>query len=1466
VKKSALLVFLSILIFSVYSDDIASSPSQGGLALSAYADFVGLLDELNCSAVYEHIKYFASLGSRMSGYPGCDEASRYIYNYFNSVGLRNVTYDRFKVTVPVDYGASFQLITRSESGFKIYPMEPNYACPVVANGLTGSLTYVGDGDIEDLDEKVIEDAIVLMDYKSMDRWLTIASLGAKAVIFIEPADGSFSTIYDTLSKSTSFPSSYSLNDVLPFNFPRFYISYEDFSRLYGIMSSEPELIYANITARSIWEEREARNVMGFIEGEDKEHVLIISAHYDSYSVALSVAPGANDAVGVSVLLELARLLNMPQFKPKYTLLFIAFAGHHQILSGSRHFYFNYVLGDKTDLGKKIIGQVDLQLSTLSDTVATVNFDTWAGVPPSGTQIKYEEIDGYITNELIDAINCQTGKKLKLVSGCSGLMFPYDKLRFPMWRKTTDMGPMIANDRAGYALETVDFGGYLYSPMDSLDKIDLENLEMNAATSICVVYGLTQTEGLDEAFSRSVFKGTEWCQCFGGQVVVYNITTDWYDGKKALVLLRYTYHPDVCSMWPRPLAKFTEENGSFVFYVVPPARHPYEMDWAKINAFVINNDMGNIEYAPSRGERSWHSDFVKVGEWNTPGRYADKPDDIGFYVIFKCGTFVLNDIIYPRDLANRIALSISPLKWDSKTLPEEYYVQAKGGVTVACVPPDMPVGFLVKSPYRFTPIGVLANTTEDNPDGWGYTIKAGEQILFHRSRFLYALDLYRVSSRYIAGLEATKIAGTSKIVECRRQASIILEKAHAALLNLSYGGFLRYSVDAWGTILEAYEQARGTSVDIINVLPFFALLLIPFTFLFERLVFHAESGKKRIALMMLIFFITYAFFSFWHPSFRLASNPIMLVICCLIIFLVLPSIWMLLSFISRSLRKLMIKTIGLHIVEVGRTSAALLSFQNGIENMRKRKFRTFLMLLTVTLLVVGVTLFSSLTTIQTVRLKSLQITPPYEGILIYYPPAWGTPVTSSVAEYVKAAYPGEVDVSRISWLYSGATRDNPDVLLMISCGEKEHGLYVLMGIERPPFWLNFVNFTGRWFVEGETNSIILPKSVLDALDAHIGDKVRILDMDLTIVGSVDDRFLQDVTDLNTESILPIDRREEDLPPVPTDQLAIIPYDLIRQFKGSWLASITVIPKNSSMVKQISTEILKILKDINMVSGVGNEIIFYGFSTVIQVFGWQMQIVPVAIAGFMILNIILGSIKEREREIFIYSSVGLSPLHIAFMFLADSMIYAVVGGVLGYISAMALYQVISPITLGALEMNYSSLFVTSSLGGMMLVTIASAIYPAIKASRIVTPSLERAWRIKTKPMGDLWEIPLPIRLESDSDASGASNFLLEFINVQVGETGKFSPEKIEFSEDGELLEITSQMRLAPYDRGIKQEAKIQLVKDRTMNKWNVKLVLRRMDGSHSDWIRLVRGFIDDLRKQFLLWKAMSPEEKKRYISKK
>ena len=65
------------------------------------------------------------------------------------------------------------------------------------------------------------------------------------------------------------------------------------------------------------------------------------------------------------------------------------------------------------------------------------------------------------------------------------------------------------------------------------------------------------------------------------------------------------------------------------------------------------------------------------------------------------------------------------------------------------------------------------------------------------------------------------------------------------------------------------------------------------------------------------------------------------------------------------------------------------------------------------------------------------------------------------------------------------------------------------------------------------------------------------------------------------------------------------------------------------------------------------------------GMELVFFPILIAVLIVLNTMLGSVFERVHEIHIFSSIGLAPSHIGMLFIAEALVYAILGRVAGYL---------------------------------------------------------------------------------------------------------------------------------------------------------------------------------------------------------
>ena len=285
------------------------------------------------------------------------------------------------------------------------------------------------------------------------------------------------------------------------------------------------------------------------------------------------------------------------------------------------------------------------------------------------------------------------------------------------------------------------------------------------------------------------------------------------------------------------------------------------------------------------------------------------------------------------------------------------------------------------------------------------------------------------------------------------------------------------------------------------------------------------------------------------------------------------------------------------------------------------------------------------------------------------------------------------------------------------------------------------------------------------------------------------------------------------------------------------------------------------------------------------GVSTILIPLAISVLIVLNTMIGSVHERRGEIGIYTSVGLAPSHVAFLFVAEALAFAIISVVLGYLVAQLSAGLLAGTPLWAgMTANYSS---TAGIAAMLLViavVLISVIYPAQVASEIAIPDVTRTWTLP-EPVGNTMSIVLPFLIKTTEQAC-AGGYLMEYYNAHRDIShGAFATESVACSfippEDlpghgilsmvppQELLneDICFTMELtawlAPFDFGVRQQVKLIFCpSDLYKGFKQIRVQLTREAGEQMMWQNLNKRFLNSLRKQLLVWRSLDTESRKHY----
>ena len=433
--------------------------------------------------------------------------------------------------------------------------------------------------------------------------------------------------------------------------------------------------------------------------------------------------------------------------------------------------------------------------------------------------------------------------------------------------------------------------------------------------------------------------------------------------------------------------------------------------------------------------------------------------------------------------------------------------------------------------------------------------------------------------------------------------------------------------------------------------------------------------------------------------------------------------------------------------------------------------------------------------------------------------------------------------------------------------------------------------GRWFEPGDRQHIILPRKIADSLritNEDVGSaKVQFSGQNYTVIGILDqDRFKQ-ITDLDQEPLTPVDfvqmaqlQRQgktdsssgfQQYLHLDPDVIFFIPYRTVMNLGGELRSVAMAYGKDDAgVLTDLKGNLMKRV-DMNLYAAQNGKIDRFSSIGSNSSKGFETILIPILIAALIVLNTMLGSVFERVKEIHTFSSIGLSPTHIGTLFMAEALVFAIIGAVSGYILGQSVaqglfwYEKITGNVIG-LSLNFSSLSAVLSTLIIVAVVLLSTLWPAKKASEVATPAIQRSWQV-ADPEGDLWRIRLPFAVTGDQ-AVGVNGFLAEWFQSYEGySVGDFITEGIYRetfdSEYGEAFRIGCKAWLAPFDLGVSQHIKLETVPTELADVYDLRLTLTRVSGDVSNWKRVNRRFMNTLRKQFLIWRTLSASERERYL---
>jgi len=1444
-------VGLGSVVFTVLMGYVISTrpPIRQGERPPLFEDVVDISDSITKKELRSTVRSLSNLGSRLVGREGCDDASKYVLERFRFEGLRDVKADQFNVTIPGPAEASIDF----EDGVRIpiHPFWPNGVRPAVLapEGEELRIVDVGKGMGVDLDGKEVEDSAVILDLMSGRRWMDLAGLGARLLLFPEDPNILRPEAEDKVAS-------------IPIDMPRFWVEDRHAEELRARHNQR-----ALVRSQLSWENRVGWNVMGWLDGTEPDSgdaPVVLAAYYDAVSVVPDLCPGADQAASMACLFQLLKVLSAN--RPARSVLFLATSSHCYGLQGMRDFVERYLLTQALEPAMVIC----LDLSSGSSRLGCFFKGSLVEQEENNLKSRFAELGRTLLSEsraLEQALGVGTGQRyVDAINNTAGKNWRcYFPGPFPGEHELVNMAGIPS-----VCFATVDDARrYWDTPLDRFERVRWDELLDQVRFLCCLLPDWINRSG--PFLRRSPDR--VWTSLVG-RTVTFDMQSSYVPDdpvQGALVMIRSPWEQDFMAGIRGVPVLTSDENGVFRFGGLPSVKGSGGY-WGqqKVEMFVVDGLTGDVVMAPNLGPE---------GALNYPLEVQmDFEEKEVTAVMFPCDTLSLYDLVDQRTYRPFRVIDIYDARTNSSPFEYGYSLSHRH----PCATVYVRQGGSVRVAMGIGPVGrqlVLLNGSREDPLGVGFQSSSKRTI--KRIPFAAARDLWNLNEMRLERLRSRGVSN-SLAQELHDEALRHILQAEEALLTNKLGEFLSASRAAWSTEARAYPDILSTTNDVVKGALFHLFLVLPFSYFTERLLIGSRSLDKRIMGTAGVFMVTFMVYRYLHPAFALTLTPFIVLLAFVIGTLSILVIVIVIKKFEERLEQMKTESLGVHQADLERLSAALVAFTLGISSMRRRRVRTGLTCSSIVLLTFTILSFTSVTPqLRRNEVEFRRGNPAYRGLLVR-DRIW-SPLLPEVYEGLREEMGKDAVIAPRAWYYSALVGQRSFVEVDYLQRGASLTVSSILGMsqgEKDIFPVEQMLTAGRWLKDGALE-VIVPTNVawdLGLLPSDVEEaKLRVLGLDLLLVGICDPSRVKAVPDLDGEMITPVDhllmaekRREEGEPDpdeleryvhMAPESTIIMPYDLLLPMGGQ-LRSVALGAETDEIVSDILNQLM-VRAEFTVFSCDGKQVKLYSSIGRMGLGGTRSLFVPMVLAGMIVLNTMLGSVSERTREIGVYSSVGLAPSHVGALFLAEASVYALIGGVCGFIMGQAVAKVAVEFSLLAdAGVNYSSMSAVGISVSVMGIVLLSALYPARMASRVAVPALERQWRLPS-PQGEEIVLDLPFTV-SGSSALGILGYLYEFLSAHVERSvGHFATDNVALRLGmQDEVELLFDVWLAPFDLGVSQNTILRALAQDEDGFRGLRMVMRRLSGDEASWISVNRTFINGMRKQFLIWRTLRVADRERY----
>jgi len=764
-------------------------------------------------------------------------------------------------------------------------------------------------------------------------------------------------------------------------------------------------------------------------------------------------------------------------------------------------------------------------------------------------------------------------------------------------------------------------------------------------------------------------------------------------------------------------------------------------------------------------------------------------------------------------------------------------------------------------------------------GRGFSLGGGE-IKSLRVTRRSAADLWRLNESRVDVLRKKDIRDDS-LEELHGRAEDLIQSAERETSALRSEAL---SASAFWASQPVYRKTRRMLDDLVLAVLILLGLSVPFAFAVERMIIGATTIYRQISWFAVFFAATFVVLYLSHPAFAIANTPVIIFLGFAIVVMSVLVIAIIMRKFEVELKALQGMTTTVHAVDVSRVSTFVAAMQMGISTMRRRPLRTALTAVTIILLTFTILCFASFGTRLGIVTLFSEPNPAYSGVFVHRV-NW-RPVCPDILDVFEGRWGGDASVCRREWICPDR-QDDPGLLLTRADGSRPITLQGVVGLESLELRLR-PDLAGLFGGKLDDETVLVTRSVARALNVKPGGMVMLHGVRLRVARLFDAVKISAAKDMDGSNILPVDfteassmqqtpqqqeEKQQDAAAMlaqhtwaslAADRVAVVSARTAHSM-GAALHAVTIYTRDTVQAAALAEDITRILP-FPVAATRSNGVYLHVLGTVLAASGVRDLFFPILLGGLVIFGTMLGSVADREKEIYTFSALGLAPKHVAMLFFAESMVYSLVGGMGGYLLAQGSLKILTLLAgygwVVVPEINTSSTNTMVTILIVMATVLVSAIYPAIKASKSANPGLMRSWR-PPDPKGNVLDIVFPFTV-SEYDITGVVSFLKEhFDNHSDTGLGRFMAQdaRVVKGRRGNLG-LDASLALAPFDLGVSQTFALRSAPSEIPGIDEVRLRLERQSGQPKDWRRLNKVFLDDLRRQFLIWRSIPQETMEMY----